>query len=126
MECTQPAGLHGHLVILGGNTAAPSAAAVGEEERGVSLARAFSLLRESADSADCQDYLRMIAALLIEQHRTWLPSCSKRRTGRFHRRFLHKFVSFPAAFVIQIWVTPRIHRYLGIGFAPSSCRPVSL
>ena len=28
-----------------------------------------------------------------------------------------RFYTSAAAFVIQVWITPRIHRYLGIGFA---------
>ena len=38
---------------------------------------------------------------------------------RLHRAFLAqvRFYVSVAGFVIQVWLTPRIHRYLGIGFA---------
>jgi AAA family ATP:ADP antiporter len=110
-------------VILGReHHAAPSAAAVGEEERGVSLARAFSLLRESKQIQLIAAVISFgsLAALLIEQQLNMAAELFKGAgqedsIGAFLAQI--RFYVSVAAFVIQVWVTPRIHRYLGIGFA---------
>jgi ATP/ADP translocase/CRP-like cAMP-binding protein/HEAT repeat protein len=102
--------------------AAPSAAAVGEEERGVSLARAFALLRESKQIQLIAAVISFgsIGALLIEQQLNMAAELFKGAgqedsIGAFLAQI--RFYVSVAALVIQVWVTPRIHRYLGIGFA---------
>jgi ATP:ADP antiporter, AAA family len=110
-------------IVLGReHHAAPSVAAVGEEERGVSLARAFALLRGSRQIQLIALVITFgsIGALLIEQQLNMAAEVFKGAgqedsIGAFLAQ-IRLYVSL-AAFVIQVWVTPRIHRYLGIGFA---------
>ena len=109
-------------VILGKEHVAPSAATVGEEERGVSLARAFALLRESKQIQLIAAVISFgsIGALLIEQQLNMAAELFKGAgqedsIGAFLAQI--RFYVSVAALVIQVWVTPRIHRYLGIGFA---------
>ena len=99
--------------------AAPAAA---KEEKGVSLTEAFSLLRRSK-------HLQIIAlvisfasigAAVIEQQLNMAAASAK---GAADTDAITAFLAQVAlwtstiAFVIQIWLTSKIHRYLGIGFA---------
>jgi ATP/ADP translocase/HEAT repeat protein/CRP-like cAMP-binding protein len=107
-------------VILGREHTEAGAAV--DEERGVSLARAFGLLRESTQ-------IQLIAlvigfgsfgAALIDQQLNMAAEIfrgagQEDSIGAFLAQV--RFYISAAAFVIQVWVTPRIHRYLGIGFA---------
>ena len=94
----------------------------GEEERGVSLARAFALLRESKQIQLIAAVISFgsLGALLIDQQLNMAAELFKGAgqedsIGAFLAQI--RFYVSVAAFVIQVWVTPRIHRYLGIGFA---------
>src|SRR5688500_5222826 len=105
-------------------------AAEATEEKGVSLTEAFDLLRRSR-------HLQIIAlvisfaalgAAIIEQQLNMAAEASKgaNQTDAI-TVFLAKVQLWTSTigFVIQIWVTSRIHRYLGIGFA-LMILPVSL
>ena len=93
-----------------------------KEEKGVSLTEAFSLLRQSK-------HLQIIAlvisfssigAAVIEQQLNMAAAASK---GAGSTDAITAFLAQVAlwtssiAFVIQVWLTSKIHRYLGIGFA---------
>jgi len=93
-----------------------------KEQKGVSLAEAFSLLRRSR-------HLQIIAlvisfssigAAVIEQQLNMAAEASK---GQEATDALTAFLAQVAlwtssiAFIIQVWLTSKIHRYLGIGFA---------
>lgn len=109
-------------LVLGRERRAAATGAVVDEERGVSLKRAFSLLGESRQ-------IQLIAlvigfgslgAALIDQQ---LNMAAEQFRGAGRENAIASFLAqvrfyiSAAAFVIQVWVTPRIHRYLGIGFA---------
>jgi ATP/ADP translocase/HEAT repeat protein/CRP-like cAMP-binding protein len=110
-------------VVLGReHQAGVAAAAAGEEEKGVSLARAFSLLRESKQIQLISVVISFgsIGAMLIDQQLNMAAEVFKGAgqedaIGSFLAQV--RFWLSAAAFVIQVWITPRIHRYLGIGFA---------
>jgi ATP/ADP translocase/HEAT repeat protein/CRP-like cAMP-binding protein len=110
-------------IVLGREQqAVPAAAAGADEEKGVSLSRAFALLRGSRQ-------IQLIAAVicfgslgaaLIDQQLNMAAEETKGAgqadsIGAYLAQV--RFYLSAAAFVIQVWVTPRIHRYLGIGFA---------
>ena len=93
-----------------------------KEEKGVSLTEAFSLLRRSK-------HLQIIAlvisfasigAAIIEQQLNMAAAAAK---GAGATDSITAFLAQVAlwtstiAFVIQVWLTSKIHRYLGIGFA---------
>jgi AAA family ATP:ADP antiporter len=98
----------------------PSAAV--EDEKGVSLARALALLRDSRQiqliaavialgslgAALIDQQLNMVAELLIDNG-------DADSIGAFLARV--RFLVSAAGFIVQVWVTPKIHRHLGIGFA---------
>jgi ATP:ADP antiporter, AAA family len=93
-----------------------------KEEKGVSLTEAFTLLRQSK-------HLQIIAlvisfasigAAVIEQQLNMAAAAAK---GAGSTDAITAFLAQVAlwtstiAFVIQVWLTSKIHRYLGIGFA---------
>ncbi|CAN5862678.1 hypothetical protein BH24ACI5_BH24ACI5_05210 [soil metagenome] len=99
-----------------------SAAAAVDEERGVSLAKAFALLRGSRQIQLIAVVIGFgsLGAALIDQQLTMAAEAFKGRNETDTiSAFLGeiRFYLSAAAFVIQVWVTPRIHKYLGIGFA---------
>jgi AAA family ATP:ADP antiporter len=110
-------------VVLGREQqAAAVAAAAGDEEKGVSLSRAFSLLRGSTQIQLIAVVISFgsIGAMLIDQQLNMAAEVFKGAgqedaIGSFLAQV--RFWLSAAAFVIQVWITPRIHRYLGIGFA---------
>ena len=109
-------------LVLGREQKAAATGAAVDEERGVSVKRAFALLGESRQ-------IQLIAlvigfgslgAALIDQQ---LNMAAEQFRGAGRENSIASFLAqvrfyiSAAAFVIQVWVTPRIHRYLGIGFA---------
>ena len=110
-------------VILGREreaTAGVSAAV--DEEKGVSFGRAFALLRGSKQIQLIAAVISFgsLGAMLIDQQLNMAAEMFKGAgqedsIGAFLAQV--RFYVSVAAFVIQVWVTPRIHRYLGIGFA---------
>jgi AAA family ATP:ADP antiporter len=110
-------------VVLGKEQqAAPSAAALAEEERGVSIGRALELLRGSRQIKLIAVVISFgaLGAALIDQQLNMATEIFKGAgqadaMGQFLAQV--RFYVSVAGFVLQVWVTPRIHRYLGIGFA---------
>src|SRR5215203_3663386 len=99
-----------------------SVSVAGEEERGVTMARAMALLRGSRQIqliAIVISFGAFGAALLDQQvnmaTEIFKGAGQEDSMGEFLAQI--RFYTSAAAFVIQVWVTPRIHRYLGIGFA---------
>jgi len=100
--------------------AAPGAAV--KEEKGVSAIEAFRLLRQSK-------HLQIIAlvisfaavgAAIIEQQLNMAAEAAKGATSTDSiTAFLAQVGLWTSSigFIIQIWLTSKIHRYLGIGFA---------
>jgi ATP/ADP translocase/CRP-like cAMP-binding protein/HEAT repeat protein len=93
-----------------------------DEERGVTLARAIELLRGSRQIqliAIVISFGAFGAALLDQQvnmaTEIFKGAGEEDSMGEFLAQI--RFYTSLAAFVIQVWITPRIHRYLGIGFA---------
>jgi ATP/ADP translocase/HEAT repeat protein len=107
-------------VVLGRESAATVAAEQGaRDEKGVTLSRAIHLLRESKQVqlvALVIAFGSLGAALLDQQVNMAAESLGKANNITKFLAQLRFGVSL-AAFVIQVWVTPRIHRYLGVGFA---------
>jgi ATP:ADP antiporter, AAA family len=110
------------LFIVRRNQRAAAAAATVDEERGVSLSRALALLRESRQIQLIAVVIGFgsLGAALIDQQLNMAAEVFKGRgetdsIGAFLAQV--RFYLSAAAFVIQVWITPRIHRYLGIGFA---------
>jgi ATP/ADP translocase/HEAT repeat protein/CRP-like cAMP-binding protein len=110
-------------IVLGREQgAAPSAAALAEEEKGVSIPRALALLRESRQIQLIAVVISFgaLGAALIDQQLNMATEIFKGAgqadaMGQFLAQV--RFYVSIAGFVLQVWVTPRIHRYLGIGFA---------
>ena len=110
------------VIIVKREQDAAAAAAVPEEERGVSLSRAFGLLRESKQIQLIAVVIAFgsLGAALIDQQLNMAAEVFK---GRGETDSISAFLAqvrfylSVAAFVIQVWITPRIHKYLGIGFA---------
>src|SRR5215217_6851002 len=103
-----------------GETAGGSGAS--DEEREVTLKRALGLLRESRQIqiiALIISFGSFGAALLDQQvnmaAEVFKGAGQEDSIGAFLAQI--RFYTSAAAFVIQVWITPRIHRYLGIGFA---------
>ncbi|MGH2604304.1 MAG: Npt1/Npt2 family nucleotide transporter, partial [Dehalococcoidia bacterium] len=100
----------------------PVAAAAGKQERGVSLPRAMELLRESRQIQLIAVVISFgaLGAALIDQQLNMAAEVFRGAgeadaIGAFLAQV--RFYVSAAGFVLQVWVTPRIHRYLGIGFA---------
>jgi AAA family ATP:ADP antiporter len=109
-------------IILGREQHATSAAATVDEERGVSISRAFELLRGSKQIQLIAAVIGFgsLGAMLVDQQLNMAAEVFKGAgredsIGAFLAQV--RFYLSAAAFVIQVWITPRIHRYLGIGFA---------
>jgi ATP/ADP translocase/CRP-like cAMP-binding protein len=90
-----------------------------KEEKGVTLKRAFELLRGSQQVQLISVIIAFgsIGAALIEQQLNMAAeSLGQEDTiGEFLASV--RFYLGIVATVLQVWVTPRIHRYLGVGFA---------
>jgi len=96
-------------------------AAAAKDEKGVSATEAFDLLRKSK-------HLQIIAlvisfaavgAAIIEQQLNMAAAAAKGANADSITAFLAQVGLWTSSigFIIQIWLTSRIHRYLGIGFA---------
>jgi AAA family ATP:ADP antiporter len=114
--------------VIGRESVRPESTLVGKEEKGVSVTEAFQLLRVSR-------HLQIIAlviafasigAAIIEQQLNMAAEASKGGTDSL-TSFLATVGLWMSTigFVIQVWLTSKIHRYLGIGFA-LMVLPVSL
>ena len=108
------------LILGRERQAAPSAAV--DEERGISLSKAFTLLRESKQIQLIAVVIGFgsLGAALIDQQLNMAAEVFKGAgqedsIGAFLAQV--RFYVSAAGFVIQVWITPHIHRYLGIGFA---------
>jgi len=116
--------------IVGRESVRPDSSLAGKQEKGVSAAEAFQLLRRSP-------HLQIIAlvigfasigAAIIEQQLNMAAAAAK---GAGATDSLTSFLAQVGlwmsviGFVIQVWLTSKIHRYLGIGFA-LMVLPVSL
>jgi AAA family ATP:ADP antiporter len=112
------------LVLVSGilgkeRNAAEMTPSAGSAEKGVTLARAFQLLRQSKQVQIIALVIGFgsIGAALIDQQLNMASEGmgGENAIGKFLAQV--RFSVSAAALVIQVWVTPRIHRYLGIGFA---------
>ena len=108
--------------VLGREERAMTLSAAAGEERGVTMSRAFALLRGSRQIqliAAVISFGAFGAALLDQQvnmaAEVFKGAGQEDSIGAFLAQI--RFYTSAAAFVIQVWITPRIHRYLGIGFA---------
>ena len=121
----------GVLLICGGivslvlgreRDAAASVTAWAQEERGISMGRAFALMRDSRQVQLIALVISFgsIGAALLDQQLNMAAEIFK---GQGQQDSISAFLAqvrlglSAAAFVIQVWITPRIHRYLGVGFA---------
>jgi AAA family ATP:ADP antiporter len=116
-------------LIIGRESVRPESALAGKEEKGVSAAEAFNLLRASK-------HLQIIAlviafasigAAIIEQQLNMAAEAAKGTDAGSLTSFLALVGLWMSVIglVIQVWLTSKIHRYLGIGFA-LMVLPVSL
>lgn len=109
------------IVRRAGSSALTSIASAGEE-RGVGGGEAIQLLRQSRHLQIISLVIGMaaIGAAIIEQQLNMAAEAFKgNETGAALEAFLGQvqlYLSF-VGFIIQIWLTSRIHRYLGIGVA---------
>src|SRR4029453_4032325 len=109
-------------LIVGRESVRPESSLAGKQEKGVSAAEAFQLLRSSS-------HLQIIAlvigfasigAAIIEQP---LKKGAGAAEGASAPDSLTAFLAQVGlwmsviGFVIQVWLTSKIHRYMGIGFA---------
>lgn len=107
--------------ILGKEKAAAqiSPTAGGEQEKGVTLKRTVELLRQSRQVQIIALVIGFgsIGAAIIDLQLNMAAEGlgGEDQIGKFLAQV--RFYVSAAALVIQVWVTPRIHRYLGIGFA---------
>jgi len=108
--------------ILGREQGAAAASTDTKEERGVTMARAVALLRGSRQIQIIALIISFgsLGAALLDQQVNMAAEVFKGAgqadsIGAFLAQI--RFYTSAAAFVIQVWITPRIHRYLGIGFA---------
>ncbi|HEV3141019.1 MAG TPA: Npt1/Npt2 family nucleotide transporter, partial [Vicinamibacterales bacterium] len=99
-----------------GRADATAAAALPGEERGITIQRAFALLRASRQVQLIALVIAFgsIGAALIDQQVNMTAEMTD-NAGKFLAQI--RFGLSAAAFVIQVWLTPRIHGGLGIGFA---------
>src|SRR4029453_13441376 len=104
--------------ILGKETKAAEPAPAAGEEKGVTLARALQLLRHSKQVqiiALVIGFGSFGAAFSYQKHNMASQGLGGEGSiGKFLAQV--RFAVSAAALVIQVWVTPRIHQYLGIGF----------
>jgi ATP:ADP antiporter, AAA family len=117
-------------LIIGRESVRPESSLSGKEEKGVSAAEAFQLLRSSK-------HLQIIAlvigfasigAAIIEQQLNMAAAAAKGAGGADSiTAFLAQVGLWMSVIglVIQMWLTSKIHRYMGIGFA-LMVLPVSL
>jgi ATP:ADP antiporter, AAA family len=108
--------------ILAREQGAVAASTDTKEERGVTMARAVALLRGSRQIQIIAIIISFgsLGAALLDQQVNMAAEVFKGAgqadsIGAFLAQI--RFYTSAAAFVIQVWITPRIHRYLGIGFA---------
>jgi len=107
------------VVLAREQTASSAAAAGARDERGVTITRAVDLLRRSEQVQLVALVIAFgsLGAALVDQQ----VNMAAETLG--HANNISKFLAqlrfgvSAAAFVIQVWATPRIHQYLGIGFA---------
>ena len=109
-------------VIVGRESVRPESSLAGKQEKGVGAAEAFQLLRSSS-------HLQIIAlvigfaaigAAIIEQQLNMAAAAAKGAGGADAlTAFLAQVGLWMSVIglVIQVWLTSKIHRYLGIGFA---------
>jgi ATP:ADP antiporter, AAA family len=117
-------------VVVKRESVRPDSSLVGKQEKGVSAGEAFQMLRSSS-------HLQIIAlviafasigAAIIEQQLNMAAEASR---GAGNTDSITAFLALVGfwmsgiGFVIQVWLTSKIHRYLGIGFA-LMVLPVSL
>jgi AAA family ATP:ADP antiporter len=117
-------------LIIGKESVRPESALAGKQEKGVGIAEAFQLLRSSK-------HLQIIALVIsfasigagiIEQQLNMAAEAAK---GAGDTDSITSFLATVGlwmstiGFVVQVWLTSKIHRYLGIGFA-LMVLPVSL
>ena len=115
--------------VVGRESVRPESSLAGKEEKGVSAAEAFQLLRSSRHLQTIALVIAFasIGAAIIEQQLNMAGAeASNGDTNRL-TAFLATVGLWMSAigFVIQVWLTSKIHRYLGIGFA-LMVLPVSL
>jgi AAA family ATP:ADP antiporter len=113
------------MVIVGVVIGREQKAASGVEvraEKGLSIPRALAMMRGSRQIQLIAAVISFgsLGALLIDQQLNMAAEVFKgagqeNAIGAFLAQV--RFYLSVAAFVIQVWITPRIHRYLGIGFA---------
>jgi ATP:ADP antiporter, AAA family len=108
--------------IIGREQRAATASAAVDEEKGVSIGRALTMLRGSTQIQLIAAVISFgsLGALLIDQQLNMAAEIFKGAgkadaIGAYLAQV--RFYLSAAAFVIQVWITPRIHQYLGIGFA---------
>jgi ATP:ADP antiporter, AAA family len=108
--------------ILGREQRAATVSAAVDEEKGVSIGRAMTMLRGSRQIQLIAAVISFgsLGALLIDQQLNMAAEIFKGagkgdEIGAYLAQV--RFALSAAAFVIQVWITPRIHQYLGIGFA---------
>ena len=110
------------LVILAREKAPDTIDIAGDEEKGVGFGEALRLLRESKHLQVIAIVISFaaIGANIIEQQLNMAAQAAK---GRADVDALTSFLGLVTtwtstiAFIIQVWLTSRIHRFLGIGFA---------
>ena len=99
-------------------TASEMAPSAGGTEKGVTLSRAIQLLRQSKQVqliALVIGFGSIGAALIEQQLNMAVDGLAEDTIGRILA--LVRLSVSVAALVIQVWVTPRVHQYLGVGFA---------
>ena len=100
------------------STASEIAPSIGGTEKGVTLSRAIQLLRQSKQVqliALVIGFGSIGAALIEQQLNMAVDGLAEDTIGRILA--LVRLSVSVAALVIQVWVTPRVHQYLGVGFA---------
>jgi ATP:ADP antiporter, AAA family len=117
-------------LIIGRESVRPESSLAGKEEKGVSAAEAFQLLRSSRHLQTIALVIGFasIGAAIIEQQLNMAAEGAKGAGGADSiTAFLAQVGLWMSVIglVIQVWLTSKIHRYLGIGFA-LMVLPVSL
>ena len=109
-------------LVLGREQGAIAVSTDPTEERGITMQRALTLLRGSRQIQLIAIIISFgsLGALILDQQVNMAAEVFKGAgqedsIGAFLAQI--RFYTSAAAFVIQVWITPRIHRYLGIGFA---------